>query len=139
MILHIRNILSTSSILQQTSKHFGLHFLHMNWIWNVWLLYLSMDSDNATLTASVHQKTSPGFDGVSVLWTTYMLLFRMNLPILLSSVIHLKFYLFQKKSNCWIYVFQSSSFKLNSDTFPIVIDILLLFLVTICYAQIRNK
>ena len=99
MILHICNILSTSSILQQTLKHFCFHFLHMNWIWNVWLSYLGMDFDDATLTASVHQKTfHQASTGLSILWITYTSLFCMNLAILLSSAIHLKFYFIQKKN-----------------------------------------
>ena len=83
----------------------------------------------ACLTCELNLKHSAIIFGCGV----YMSLFHMNLEVLLSSAIHLKFCLLQKKINCSIYVFQSSSFRLNSDTFPMVMDILLLFLVTTCY------
>ena len=87
------NLLNSATSIETLS----FAFLTRDWIWNVRLSYLGVDFDDATLTASVHQKVFyQDSTELSILWITYMSLFRINLAILLSSGIHPKFYLLQK-------------------------------------------
>ena len=86
-IFCIHNILSVFLVLQQTLKHFRLHFVQVNWTRNIWLSYLGVDFDDATLTASVNQTTiHQASTELSILWIAHALFFHMKLNLFFSIV-----------------------------------------------------